>query len=274
MELLTGKDYMHPLEEEAKEQLLACLGSEGLVGKLYEFYRVDSAASQYLQALNKGILVSSKQFSHIDSMVKSIGEQLGLEPVPVYIMPGLEAHVDVKGLEKPWLEISSGALRLYSEQELEFMVARQLAHIKLGHMECQVLYESFLRFVNTLSQWSDLLISKIPIVGAIKDSLSESYIWKIKVAGARWSRISEYSADNYALAICRWQVKLAFKAILKQSLQDKDLAEQVNLKEYLKQADLITKCNYSAVQGVVEYDTYPGGALRLKELLGFINRVL
>lgn len=267
------KKFIHPLEQEAKEALLACFGSESIVEKIYEYYQAYGADGEQLGTLANGVRINESSFPKLQLSLNKLCQDLGMEQVPAYLLAGKGIEIEAKGFDQHWLEIGTDALHFYSEQELDFMLARQLAHIKLGHMKYRILYQSFLSLIRDVSNLTDALMGKMPLTAGVKDKLSEAYIGAIELAGARWCRISEYSADAYALGLCSWKIKVAARAIVKQVLQDKVLAEQVDIKNYLKQADDLTAAGSAAYANSVNTDLQPSGALRLKELLSLNARI-
>ena len=92
------------------------------------------------------------------------------------------------------------------------------------------------------------------------------------MAACQWSRVSEYTADNFAYLICN-DINASVSEIMKQILNSKKLAEGMKLKSFLKQADVINSMTSPISIYSILDEQIPYGPFRIKELIGFASSI-
>ena len=81
-----------------------------------------------------------------------------------------------------------------------------------------------------------------------------------KLSFYHWYRLANYSADNYGYLMCE-NIKSSMSAILMMVLNSKMLVEQVDIKEFIRQASEINKLddmiyNHTKADESVPYDPH------------------
>ena len=90
---------------------------------------------------------------------------------------------------------------------------------------------------------------------------------------AKWSRLSHYSADCYGL-LATGNIRACVRAILILVLNNKGLAEKININEYIAQASDIYLLDDVISRFSQNDEKIPYGPLRIKNLLAFAVKEL
>ena len=258
--------YIHPQEPEVTKRLESNLISEEYCNQLLENYKLFTLETELPDYIGKCLEVNECQMPNVYDIITDLCNNLNMDIPKVYIFSSFYFNVSAEGLESPWIQISTKALEHFEENELRFFIARELSHIKLGHMKWEVLCEEFAKNITTASQ-----IISIPGFATTSEQAFEIYADRFKLIAANWNRISEYSADRCALAICDWNIKVAISALLKQILNSSVLAKHVNIASFLKQTDAIMSFKTNAAKYTRMDEFVPYGPFRLKELIAFAS---
>ena len=109
------------------------------------------------------------------------------------------------------------------------------------------------------------LLDSVPTlnVGEIIENISKVKLYK-------WSRIANYTEDNFGYLIVK-DIDICISAILKTILNSCFLSENINVAEYIKQAEKINSLddnihNYTKLDEKVPY-----GPFRIKNLISFAS---
>ena len=201
----------------------------------------------------KTVRVTSKQFPIIYKLVEEISRLLEI-PVPdVFIYENYYYEFEAYGIKKPWLEISASAVADMDLQELKFFLARELFKIKIGATKNYMIVEEFIKF---LDKHSSMVM------------FSENMVESLRLKYAQWSRATQYSADNFGYYVID-DVEIASRSIMLSILNNRFLTENLNIKEYLEDCNLIDK-NNDAVSVYTKYnEKVPYGQYRIKNLIKF-----
>ena len=258
--------YIHPQEPEVTQRLDSNLISDEYCNQMMENYRLFQLETELPDYIAKCLEVNEVQLPQIHKIAKEIAEKLDMDLPTIFVFESYYFNTSAEGLDQPWIQISTKTLENFEEDELRFVIAREMAHIKLGHMKWKVLCEEFAKNIELASQ-----VITVPGLAVTSQQAFDIYADRFKLIAANWNRISEYSADRCALAICDWNIKAAISAILKQILNSSVLAKNVNLSSFLKQTDAIMSFTTNAAKFTRMDEAMPYGPFRLKELIAFAS---
>ena len=202
----------------------------------------------------KTLLVNEKQLPEIHILVKEIASILEMELPAVYVYEDFYYGVESKGIEKPWIEISSKTIMDLKREEIKFLLARAMCEIKLKHTEKKMVFNEYLNLLDSVPTLN---------VGDILENISKVKLYK-------WARISNYTEDNFGYLIVK-DIDICISAILKTILNSCFLSENINIAEYIKQAEKINSLddnihNYTKLDEKVPY-----GPFRIKNLISFAS---
>ncbi len=214
-------DFAHPVDAGIIRIL-----DNPMVNKAFAQLVDLSVDAQYGMILSTGIRVDDKQ-TPLSTIVRHCADILNI-PLPYTIISssitGLNA-MTVGTNSMVYIAVSSLMAKMFSEDELKFVVGHESGHIALGH----VLYHTVVSTGGSLSQL-------IPIIGPAVYQM-------VSLPLNAWSRRSEISADRAGLLCCE-NVDTAIRALLRLeagfvSLEDIDAEEYIqNTQKWLKHSQI------------------------------------
>jgi hypothetical protein len=250
--MLSNKFFIHDFEEYAFNEMRKEIRFLKALKTHYEDY---TAAASIPDLYGKTVKVSGKQFKDIHNIVKAITAYLEMPMPEIYVFESFYYTVEGKGTEKyQWIEMSAKAISELTADEITFLLAKELMAIKLLHTQYNTLINEFLEAVR----------NNVSFKG-IKTATSV-----IKVIMYRWSRMAQYTTDNFAY-LWSGDLKICFNAITKTVLNDIFLAENINIPEYIRQAERINSLTdnihtFSKTNELVPYIPF-----RLKNLIAYAS---
>jgi len=208
--------WEHPADRAA----LSAFSSLPLAGELVRrLVGSTTERSLRLAALANSARASESQFAPAYAALRTVAERLDLSPLPeLFVRLDPSPNAAVLGVERPFITLTSGALELWSDEELACVVAHEAGHILSGH----AVYETLLA---VLLQASSLIAGGIPLAGAAIAAAS--------AALKEWSRKSELSADRAALLAVQ-DSPLVFRCLMKSAAGPR--VGQMDLNEFFRQA--------------------------------------
>ena len=211
----------------------------------------------------KTVKVSPKQFKNIFHILASLAKEMQMEVPEVFVYENFYYEIESFGTDKPWIEISAKTVADFSDEELRFLFAREFFKIKNGITELYMICEQSLKIIN----------ENLNIV-VFSDSVSK--IFKVKYA--QWSRICQFSADNYAFLHTKsseyqgiGDLQTCLIVILTMILNNRELVEVINLTEYLNTASDINRLDDSVSTYTKNDEKMPYGQFRIKNLIRFAS---
>jgi Zn-dependent protease with chaperone function len=197
------------------------------------------------RSLRLGVLansarVSDSQFASLHAILKEAAQRLDLSPLPELFVR-LDPNPDARslGVDEPFILISSGALELWSSEELSCVIGHELGHILSGH----AVYKTLL---GLLLNASALVAGSGPLGGAA--------IAAATTALSEWDRKSELSADRAALLVVQ-DAPLMFRTLMKSAAGPR--IAQMDINEFFRQAH--------------DYESAGAGLDSLYKLLGVLG---
>ena len=219
---LTGlrpQSYEHPWDKKALDALQTSKSFASLVAKLNEwgFERI-----LRVQLTGSNLRVTADNFPEIHEKVQEAGTILDLPSIPeVYLAGGGEINAFTAGVKKPIVVLTSAAVDLLTDDELFFVIAHELGHIKSGH----VLYYQIAEFVPVLGE----------MVGAATLGISNLFSTGLEAMLLNWKRTSEFTADRAGLLACQ-DVNVAISAMMKIAGLPLKYHSSINTEDFIAQA--------------------------------------
>lgn len=175
---------------------------------------------------------------------------MDMEEPKVYVFEDFFYGIESYGMGEYWIEISAKTIRDFNEKELTFLFARELYKIKYEVVYRITLMHEMFKIYNT-----------IPVAGDAMEKIS-------KAKFNHWCRLENYNADNFAYLHCQ-DLTACINAIVAMVLNSKSLAEQIDMKAFIKQASEINKLddtvsNYTKSDEILPYAPY-----RVESLLAY-----
>lgn len=241
--------YQHPLEETYLKHIK---DSGFFLEEIIDNYKNFEEKYRLPDLLGKTLKVGEKQFPKIYAICKDVCTMLDMKIPNIYIYEDFYYGVESKGASIPWIEISSKTVEDFEEEELTFLIAKQLCSIKLGHTYNQTLIDETLEAYNK---------GQI-MIGA--DTMIES----MNVIMCKYSRISHYTSDRFGYIVTK-NLSSCISAITKCILNSYFLSKNLDLNEFIKQAQSINELNESAYDYTKMDERIPYGPFRVKNLIAY-----
>tara|TARA_Y100000389_G_C17427162_1_gene500262 strand:- start:149 stop:1423 length:1275 start_codon:yes stop_codon:yes gene_type:complete len=183
---LSYEEYQHSFDKKALEALQRTPGLETVVRKFNQYGLEKILKVNYTGSYIK---VDKDNFPEVHRALLHVCEVLDQPQIPdLYIMTDFINGFTI-GVEKPMIVISSGSVGLLSYDELLFLLAHEVGHIKSQH----VLYYQMAQVVPMMG---DLLSSVTLGLGGL-------FSTGIQVALLNWQRKAEFTADRAGLLACQ-----------------------------------------------------------------------
>ncbi len=184
---LDCQEYEHPFDKQALDALQGMPGLELLVRKVNEHGLERLLRIQYT---GSNLKVTPRNLPEVYSLLVEVCEVLYLSPLPdLYIVSGHEVNAFTSGVERPIVVLYSGCVDLLSRDELCFVIAHEVGHIKSNHC----LYHQLGQVLPVLGQ----------MIGSATFGIGGLVSAGVEMALTNWERMSEFTADRAGLLGCQ-----------------------------------------------------------------------
>lgn len=246
--------FMHPGDREAMKKLSRLPGMQPLLrqlsgGYIERMYRMLNMAER--------VQVSPRQCPRIYKLFKEACGVLDIKEVPeIYLSTVYIPNAMTFGIEKYSIVLLTGLVDLLDEDELLFVVAHELSHIKCNHM----MYKTLLYILTFVG---------IQLFGVFF-KVAEITFFPIEMALRNWERKAEMSCDRGGLLVVQ-NPEIAQRALVKLAGYSKNLASDINMDEILKQADELHNLDEETFVRAMKiyhnmFRSHPFPIIRIKEM--------
>jgi len=256
LEDLSPKEYEHPLDRSALEKLESIPGIRTIVSQIWDKF-LDRL--YYFESTGSRIEINKENYSELFNIYLEACSILDINQVPpLYLDNDPRINAFAHGVKRPYIGISYGAIERLEKDELLFVLAHELGHIKSEHVLYRDVAENFKAIVEIASQMS------LGIAGLVGGSF--------QVALRYWWRMSEFTSDRAGLLACQ-DSKVAIRTIIKVSGLPVNHINVENFeKSFLKQANDFEDFDYGNLNKLIRFwstadNTHPWSVLRASEIL-------
>ncbi|MQN01064.1 MAG: hypothetical protein DUD27_07710 [Lachnospiraceae bacterium] len=240
------KDYVHPLQDAAFEKYKDGVSFQKDIENTYDNVEYKSRRPDLL---GKTVRVTEKQFHNVWEIMEDIYRHESRSTVvPVYVYEEYYYGAESYGISNPWIEISAKTIADFSEEELRFVLAREVYKITDGVTKQKTMMEERFKGIKALAPEEFEEVSKLSFY--------------------HWYRIANFTADNYGYLSCG-SIKASVYAVLKMVLNSVALAEQVDIKEFIAQASEINELNDVFYNHTKADEPVPYAPHRLQNLMAY-----
>ena len=250
---IAAVSWEHPADRAALQSLRAIPGFDQVVRKVYGFI---GERGVHLLFQADAVRVGPNQFPRLNELYTDVLTSMDWEPRPdLFVSQTPFVNAGAYGMERPFIVINSGALKLLDDDEMRTLLGHELGHVMSGH----ALYVTILILILNFS------FSTLPFLAGIA-------LLPIRIALLEWFRKSELSSDRAGLlavqdphAAMRMHLKMAGGGDMKQMNLDAFL---VQAKEYEESGGALDRI----FQILNTLDrTHPFSTLRAAELQRWIE---
>lgn len=172
--------WEHPADRAALQSLRSVPGFDEVVRKIYGFIG-ERGVRLLFQA--DAVRVGPKQFPRLNELFTDVVTTLDWEPRPdLFVSQTPFVNAGAFGMDRPFIVINSGALKLLDDDEMRALLGHELGHVMSGH----VLYHTILVLILNFS------FATLPFLAGIA-------LLPIRIALLEWYRKSELSSDRAGL---------------------------------------------------------------------------
>lgn len=168
------------------------------------------------ELLGQAVKVTRRQFPEIHDATVDCAHALDI-PVPtVYVSRTLGLNAGTYGTnEEAFIIIGSALVKLLEPDELKFVIGHECGHLHNNHVVYRTAVTFLTQGIGAYVKWAI-----VPATIALKS----------------WSRRGEITCDRAGL-VCSPKEEAAVGAMLKLATGSKELADKVDVEDYLKQID-------------------------------------
>ena len=242
---MNRESYIHIGQDEAFEQYRQGMMFQEDIEKVYE--EIDYKIKRP-DLLGKTVKVTEKQFAKINRMLRQMTESEGIPCPDVYVYEDYYYGAESYGTSTCWIELSAKTIQDFTDEELKFVLARELYKISDGVTKLKTVMEERFKAIRQIAP----------------NQLEQTS----KMAFYHWYRLANYTADNYGYLMCG-SIKSAVYAILKMVLNSVILAEQVDVREFIAQASEINKLDDTVYNFTKADQSAPYAPHRVQALLAY-----
>src|SRR6266849_4759561 len=172
--------WEHPADRAALQSLRSVPGFDEVVKKIYGFVG-ERGVRLLFQA--DAVRVGATQFPRLNALYTDVLTSMDWEVRPDLFMSQTPfVNAGAFGMDRPFIVINSGALKLLDDDEMRALLGHELGHVMSGH----ALYVTILILILNFS------FSTLPFLAGIA-------LLPIRIALLEWFRKSELSSDRAGL---------------------------------------------------------------------------
>ncbi len=249
---ISSRAWEHPADRAALQALRRIPVFDEVLRSMFGFFG-EKPIRLAFQA--NAVRVSERQFPKVHTLYREVCQTLDPEKeYEVFVSQTPMVNAGAYGMDRPFIIMNSGTVRLLSDEELAFVLGHELGHIMSDH----VLYRTMTVLLIQLASMG------FPVVGLAARA--------VLVALLEWYRKSELSSDRAGLLAVQ-DPQVAMTAMLK--MAGGGTAEESNLDEFILQAEEYRTGGDVADQVFKVLNliatTHPFYVLRVSEIRGWIE---
>jgi Zn-dependent protease with chaperone function len=205
--------WEHPADRAALAALRRLPGFDDVLKKIFGIFG-EKPIRLAFQA--NAVRVSEKQFPDVHERYLEVLETMDSPHYDLFLTQTPLVNAGAYGMDKPFIVLNSGAIRLLNQDEQTYLLGHELGHIMSGH----VLYRTMMVLLLQLASLG------FPVVGLAARA--------ILMALLEWSRKAELSCDRAGLLAVQ-NPDATLRSFMK--LAGGGRPEENDLNEFLRQAD-------------------------------------
>jgi Zn-dependent protease with chaperone function len=128
---ISPRAYEHPADRSALVALRKLAGFDAALKVLAGAFRERSLRLVYVAS---AVRVGPSQFRELHDIVEDATAALDLDAAPeLYVVQNPAVNAMTLGIDRPWIVITTGALDLFDDEELRFLIGHECGHVLSGH---------------------------------------------------------------------------------------------------------------------------------------------
>ena len=256
---LSPQLYEHPSDKAALDALTHTAGLDTVVRKLnaWGFERL-----LRVQLTGSYLRVTADSLPEIHDLLTTACSTLNVPMMPdLYVAGGGELNAITAGVERPLILLYTATVELLTPEELLFVIAHEVGHIKSGH----VLYYQIAEFLPIIGE----------IVGAATFGVGELLGAGLQIALMRWKRMAELTADRAGLLACQ-DADVALRTMMKLAGLSPKYFPSINTEDFIRQAKEFESMDADKLTLLAKWlstigEAHPWTVMRAQQLLQWVD---
>jgi Zn-dependent protease with chaperone function len=214
-----------------------------------------------VQLTGSFLRVTPDSFSDLHELLLQACSTLDLPNVPELYVGGTGLNAFTACVERPLIMLYAGAVDALTTEELLFVIAHEIGHIKSGH----VLYYQIAEFIPIIGQ----------IIGTATLGFGEWLSAPLQLALLHWQRMSEFTADRAGLLACQ-DADVTIRTMMKLAGLPQKYFKDVNTQDFIEQAREFQSMEGEKLNMIAKWlstmgATHPWTVLRAQHLLQWVE---
>jgi Zn-dependent protease with chaperone function len=256
LRILNGLDveeFRHPTDARATDALKKVPGLDLLIKKVLE-YGLERVF--YVENVASNLRVTPKMFPRLHRSLTWATRILDVPEPEMYVTVDPVPNAWTFGHTRPFVTLTSGLVDMMSDEELFFVIAHEVGHIKAGH----VLYGTMARNIAAI----------VALIGQATLGFGALLGQGLVIALYEWYRCAELTADRAAL-LCVQDLEPARATFMKLAGGTTRLAAEMDRDEFLRQVHEYQEVDRTTLDKAYKvlltlFRTHPFAMQRAKEL--------
>lgn len=249
---ISSTAWEHPADRAALNALRRIPGFDLVLRKLVGMFGEKSIRLTFKA---NAVRVSEKQYPWIHERLLRVCDTLDLDDVPeLYISQTPLVNAGAVGMDKPFIVLNSSTVELLDRDQVEAVIAHEVAHVMSGHAVYRTMLFILLRFA----------LTRYPLAGVAVRPIIYGLL--------EWSRKAELSCDRAGLVAT--QDPTAMMGALMR-IAGGSRGEELDLDEFIAQSDEY-RDDKDTIAGIYKVlaalgSTHPFAVVRVAELREWID---
>jgi len=257
---LNIESYEHPWDKSARDALEQVPGFTALIHKLNE---IGFERMLRIQYTGSSLKVNQNNFPEIYAVLREACNILSLDHQPdLYFQWSYQINAFTSGVEKPIIVLNSGCIDLLTPDELLFVIAHELGHIKSNH----VLYYQAASYLPAIAQ----------VIGNMTLGIGGLLTTGLQLALLNWQRMSEFTSDRAGLLTVQ-DPQVAATTMVKMAGLPQKYFDTNLVEDFMQQAKEFESYDYDTLDYIIKIfstmnKSHPWTVIRGAELFKWIDK--
>ncbi len=256
---LNIESYEHPWDKSAREALEQVPGFTTVIQKLNE---IGFERMLRIQYTGSSLKVNQNNFPEVYAALHEACDILSLDRRPdLYFQWSYKINAFTAGVEKPIIVLNSGCVDLLTPDELLYVLAHELGHIKSNH----VLYYQAASYLPAIAQ----------LIGNATLGIGSLLTTGFQLALLNWKRMSEFTADRAGLLAIQ-DPQVAASAMVKMAGLPQKYFSADLIEDFMQQSKEFENYDYDTLDRIVKIfstlgQSHPWTVMRGAELFKWVD---
>ena len=157
--------FVHVKQDEAYSQYENGVMFQEDIEKVYDEIDYKIKLPDFL---GKTVRVSQKQFANVFQMVEAMAKKAGISNPTVYVYEDYYYGAESYGISEFWIELSAKTIQDFTEEELKFVLAREIYKIADGVTKQRTMMEERFKVIHQMAPDQFEKSSKLKKLGNIR----------------------------------------------------------------------------------------------------------